>query len=369
MRNKQLRQLQVEVDTGFFYRELSRHIDDPSLAEIFRTMALIEDRHASQLLEKLKCTNDGVVLPSPSRRARIQVKLAAVFGWNMIFSSLITTEKTLARNAVLGARSTGEPEKTGTMNHFSILRNISNVSAGVKGGALAKLEGRHKSVGGNALRAAVLGANDGLVTNLSLIMGVVGASAGNRTIIIAGIAGLLAGAISMALGEWLSVQSSWELNKRQVEIETEELENSPEEEMLELSLIYQSKGMGKEESMAMAQKVFENRESAVDTLVREELGLDSNDPGGSPWEAALTSFLLFVCGAVLPLLPFLFISGRHPAVVSLGISVLGLFVLGAAITFYTGKNIWYSGMRQVIFGLAAAGLTFGIGKLVGSFLL
>jgi vacuolar iron transporter family protein len=138
--------------------------------------------------------------------------------------------------------------------------------------------------------------------------------------------------------------------------------------MLELSLIYQSKGMEKEESMQMAKKVFENKESAVDTLVREELGLDSNELGGSAWEAALMSFLLFVFGAILPLLPFLFFQNSRPVLLSLGFSVLGLFFLGAAITFYTGRNVLYSGIRQVIFGLLAAGATYGIGNLIGSFL-
>jgi vacuolar iron transporter family protein len=365
---KQLRQLQIEVDTGFLYMELSRHTDDPSLAEIFRTMSGIEERHARHLIEKLTSGGSEVRLPDPSWRARMQVRLAAVFGWSMIFSTLISTEKKIAGSAIAGAAEAGRQIGPGIMNHFSILNNISAPSSGIKGGSLARLEGRHKSVGGNALRAAVLGANDGLVTNLSLIMGVVGASAGNKAVIIAGIAGLLAGAISMALGEWLSVQSSRELNQRQVEIEAEEMENSPEEEMLELALIYQSKGMDKEESVKMAQKVFANPESAVDTLVREELGLDTAELGGSPWEAALTSFLLFVFGAILPLLPYLFPHIQYPSIVSLGISTLGLFFLGAAITFYTGKNLWISGFRQVIFGLLAASITFGIGRLIGSFL-
>jgi VIT1/CCC1 family predicted Fe2+/Mn2+ transporter len=210
-----------------------------------------------------------------------------------------------------------------------------------------------------------LGANDGLVTNLSLIMGVAGAAVGNKGIIIAGIAGLLAGAFSMALGEWLSVQSSRELNQRQVDLEAEELENSPEEEMLELALIYQSKGMEKGDAMDMAKKVFENKESAIDTLVKEELGLDTTELGGSAWEAALTSFVLFVLGAIIPLIPFLLFSYYHPVLLSLGVSVLGLFFLGAVITFFTGKSVWYSGFRQVLFGLAAAGIVYGIGRLLG----
>jgi VIT1/CCC1 family predicted Fe2+/Mn2+ transporter len=283
----------------------------------------------------------------------------------MVASSLIGTEKMMAKKVIEAKKEKGEEVSPGTLNHFAILDNINKSSSGMKGGILAKLEGRHQSVGGNAMRAAVLGANDGLVTNLSLIMGVAGASVGPKGIIIAGIAGLLAGAFSMALGEWLSVQSSRELNQRQVDIETEEMENSPEEEMLELALIYQSKGMEKGEAEKMAQKVFENKESAIDTLVREELGLDSQELGGSSWEAAITSFALFVGGAIIPLLPFLLMSHFHPVLVSLAISTLALFFLGAVITFYTGKNLWYSGLRQVLFGLIAAGLVFGIGRLIG----
>ena len=135
--------------------------------------------------------------------------------------------------------------------------------------------------------------------------------------------------------------------------------------MLELALIYQSKGMEKEEAEKMAHKVFENKESAIDTLVREELGLDSKELGGSAWEAALTSFVLFAIGAIIPLLPFLFLNSFHPVIISLGVSTLGLFFLGAVITFYTGKSTWYSGFRQIFFGLLAAGLVYGIGRFIG----
>jgi VIT1/CCC1 family predicted Fe2+/Mn2+ transporter len=273
----------------------------------------------------------------------------------------------LARNAIAG--KSADTLSGGEMNHVQILNNLSASSEGMKGGLLARLENRHRSMGGNALRAAVLGANDGLVTNLSLIMGVAGAAGDHDAIVIAGVAGLLAGAISMALGEWLSVQSSRELNQRQIDIETTELENSPEEEELELTLIYQSKGVPKEQAEEMASAVLQNKETAVETLVREELGLDSQELGGSAWEAAITSFILFAIGAILPLIPFLFLQSYYPVWISLGLSIAGLFILGAAITFYTGKSLWYSGFRQILFGLAAAGITYGIGKLIGISLL
>jgi VIT1/CCC1 family predicted Fe2+/Mn2+ transporter len=365
MKDRLHKQLQIEVDTSFLYRQLSENIQDSGAAEIYKTMSSIEDTHASKILAKIHINDLSASLPPPSRHAKIQVRLASVFGWGMIISSLMGTEKMIAKNVIGWKNQKGEDVNPSIMNHFSILDSVSKSSVGMKGGVLAKLEGRHQSVGGNALRAAVLGANDGLVTNLSLIMGVTGAAAGTKGIIIAGIAGLLAGAFSMALGEWLSVQSSRELNQRQVDIETEEMENSPEEEMLELALIYQSKGMDKEEAEKMAQKVFENKESAIDTLVKEELGLDIKELGGSAWEAAFTSFILFAIGAIIPLLPFLFLNHFHPVLFSLGLSTLGLFFLGAVITFYTGKNTWYSGLRQVFFGLLAAGLVYGIGRLIG----
>jgi VIT1/CCC1 family predicted Fe2+/Mn2+ transporter len=365
MKDRLHKQLQIEIDTSYLYKKLSENTLDKTVADIYKTMSSIEGTHARKIISKIQNYDKTVSFPSPSLHAKIQVRLASIFGWQMISSSLMGTEKMIAKNVISFKNERGEKVDPGILNHFSILDNISKSSVGMKGGILAKLEGRHQSVGGNALRAAVLGANDGLVTNLSLIMGVAGAASSNKGIIIAGIAGLLAGAFSMALGEWLSVQSSRELNQRQIDIETEEMENSPEEEMLELALIYQAKGMEKAEAEKMAQKVFENKESAVDTLIREELGLDSQELGGSAWEAALTSFILFAIGALFPLIPFLFISHFHPVLLSLGISTLAMFFLGAVITIYTGKNIFYSAFRQILFGLLAAGLVYGIGRFIG----
>lgn len=365
--NRHRQHLQTEVDASFLYRALGTHASDPSMADIYAGMARIEERHARKMLEKFQSQGIRITLPPPSLRARMQVKLAGIFGWNIILSSLMATEKNLARQDIAG--KSPDSLKGGELNHVQILSNISNSAEGMKGGMLARIENRHRSMGGNALRAAVLGANDGLVTNLSLIMGVAGAAAGHDAIVIAGVAGLLAGAISMALGEWLSVQSSRELNQRQIDIETTELEDSPEEELLELTLIYQSKGIPKEQAEEMAAAVLQNKETAVDTLVKEELGLDSEELGGSAWEAAITSFVLFAFGAILPLIPFLVLRAYHPVWISLGFSIAGLFILGAAITFYTGKSLWYSGFRQILFGLAAAGVTFGIGKLIGISLL
>jgi VIT1/CCC1 family predicted Fe2+/Mn2+ transporter len=203
------------------------------------------------------------------------------------------------------------------------------------------------------------------VSNLSLVMGVAGADLAGHTILITGIAGLLAGACSMALGEWLSVQSARELYERQISIEKQELTEAPEVETEELALIYQAKGLPKEEAQALAQKLIGDNSTALDTLSREELGIDPDELGGSAWVAAGTSFLLFALGAIIPVLPYFFVSGLMGAAISGALSAVALFLIGAGITLLTGRNTLYSGFRQVLFGLLAAGVTFGVGKLIG----
>jgi VIT1/CCC1 family predicted Fe2+/Mn2+ transporter len=223
----------------------------------------------------------------------------------------------------------------------------------------------HGTVGGNALRAAVLGANDGLVSNLSLVMGVAGADLDGRAIIITGIAGLLAGASSMAMGEWVSVQSSRELYARQIAIERREIEETPEKEAAEFVEMYMAKGLSEPLAREVSAQLMENPEHALDTMVREELGINPADLGGSAWEAAGASFALFAVGAILPVLPFIFMSGLAAVWASLAVSALALLIMGSAITVITGRHPLFSGARQLLFGMAAAGLTFAIGKLIG----
>jgi VIT1/CCC1 family predicted Fe2+/Mn2+ transporter len=232
---------------------------------------------------------------------------------------------------------------------------------------LARFEGRHRAIGGNALRAAVLGANDGLVSNFSLVMGVAGASSGGDPVLVAGLAGLLAGSLSMALGEWLSVQSARELYENQIATEAEELAVFPREEEEELRLIYEAKGLGAGDARNLARRIVRgDRKVALDTMSREELGIDPSDLGGSAWTAAITSFVLFAMGAVVPVIPFLIGSGATAIAVSAVLSAVALFALGAAITLLTRRNALTSGLRQVGFGLAAAAITFGIGTLLGT---
>jgi VIT1/CCC1 family predicted Fe2+/Mn2+ transporter len=266
----------------------------------------------------------------------------------------------------------GQPEATAEglpadeRSHARVLQAVELATRnGVAGSVLARLEGRHRATGGNALRAAVLGASDGLTSNMSLVMGVAGAALGGRSVLLTGFAGLLAGALSMAIGEWLSVQSARELNERQIAVEREELATAPAEEQEELALIYQAKGVDEATARQLAQHLMSQEDSALDTLAREELGVDPQELGGSALEAAATSFCLFAVGAFIPVLPYIFTAGVAALVASILLSAVGLFLVGAGITLTTGTPLLKAGGRQVLFGMAAAGITFGLGRLVG----
>jgi len=364
--NKLKKQLQVEVDTAFLYDSIASIQSDVNLTRVLQSLAEIEKGHAKHMLEKVKTLESNYQMPLPSSKAKFQLKVGKLFGYSSIISSLASIEKQFAVNTIKNKIELGEKLTGFEHNHLNIIEAVNNNEAlNVSGGLLSKFESRHKSVGGNALRAAVLGSNDGLVSNMSLVMGVAGAAVSNNTILLTGTAGLLAGAISMALGEWLSVQSSRELNQRQIELETEELEASPEEEKKELVLLYQAKGMSAADAQKLADKAFESPETAIDAIITEELGIDKEELGGSAWEAAIASFVLFSIGAIIPLYPFIFLDGNNAILLSIGSSVIGLFGIGAAITLLTGKSVLFSGFRQVAFGLAAAAVTYGIGSLIG----
>jgi predicted membrane protein (TIGR00267 family) len=196
-------------------------------------------------------------------------------------------------------------------------------------------------------------------------MGIAGATAGQQGVLLAGLAGLLAGALSMALGEWISVKSSQELYENQMQLEMDELETNPEGERQEMALIYITKGIPEAQAHQMASELIKDKGKAHEFLIKEELGINSEELKGSAIEAAVYSFILFSIGAVIPVLPFMFINGLKAIILSVSLSAAGLFLIGAAITLFTGKNVWYSGFRQVIFGLIAAAITFGIGHIIG----
>ncbi len=222
----------------------------------------------------------------------------------------------------------------------------------------------HRSGRSGTLRATIFGVSDGLVSNLSLVMGVAGASDQGGFILLAGIAGLLAGAFSMAAGEYISMQSQRELFERQIELERAELEAMPEEEQRELTALYMAKGFSRGEAGRIAARMFEDPKTALDTLVREELGLDP-DELGSPWGAALGSFIAFCIGAAIPVIPYLFGGGTANFIASLGISLAALFLVGAGVSLLTGRSLLFSGLRQTGLGAAAAAVTFGVGKVIG----
>ena len=356
--------LQGEVDGAAVYHALAESEQNPQLAELYRRLGSIEEAHADFWRGQLKRIGGKYDL-NPSTRARALSWLAKRFGPAFVAPSIAATE---ARDQNL---YDDQPEAAGTglsadeRSHARLMGQIAGDSGGLAGPELAVIEGRHKGGGGNALRAAVLGANDGLVSNLSLVMGVAGAAVDERAILLTGLAGLVAGACSMAMGEWLSVTSSRELYERQIATEAAELEFVPDEEKEELVLIYQAKGLGEPQARALAEKLLANKETALDTLAREELGIDPQELGGSAWEAAGSSFLLFSLGAIFPVAPFFFLDGTTAVIGSLASAGVALALVGAGTSLFTGRSAWFSAIRQLLIGYLAAGVTYGIGMLVG----
>lgn len=356
---------QKEIDGAALYRVLAETEKQPQMAEVYKKLATSEEKHAATWEKKLTDLKVAIPPRKPTWRAATMIWLARRFGSQFVLPTITGNEK--ADSQAYDGQSDEEAKEFSLdeKSHARLLSVASNSTGGMSGGTVAQLEGRHKAGGGNALRAAVLGANDGLVSILSLTMGVAGATNSRPDILIAGMAGVLAGAGSMALGEWLSVQSSRELYEHQIKIEAEEIAENPEEEQEELALIYQSKGLPEDRAKEMAAHMMADKGNILDTLAREELGIDPEELGGSAYEAAFTSFFLFAFGALFPMLAYFFWSGTLAIVLSLVISAVGLFIIGAAITLMTGKSIWFSGTRQVLVGIAAAALTYGIGKLIG----
>jgi VIT1/CCC1 family predicted Fe2+/Mn2+ transporter len=357
--------LRTERDAVALYEQIAGAEANPDLAAVYRKMADTERRHAATWERKLQDAGAPVPNYKPGWRTRTLGWMARRFGPAFVLPTMVEVEN----SAGSGYSDQPDAEAAGMQleeqSHARVFRTLAKTTHGLEGGAVARFEGRHRAAGGNALRAGVLGANDGLVSVFSLVMGVAGAGVGSREILLTGFAGLLAGALSMALGEWLSVQSSRELYQHQLEIEKRELREIPEEEKAELALIYQAKGIAPESARQLADRLLSDETTALDTLAREELSINPQELGGSAWEAALTSFFLFAAGAIVPVLPYVFLTGTAGIIVSAAASALGLFLIGAAITLMTGRNLILSGLRQMGFGLAAAAITFGIGRLVG----
>jgi len=357
--------LQGELDSAALYRTLAEAEQTPQMREVYRRLAAIEEKHAALWREQLATVGESAGRYRASLRTRILAWLARRFGAALVLPMVaaIEREDRGMYDDQPEARAAGLPSIE--RSHSRVLQAASRpILGGLTGSALAQLEGRHRT-GGNALRAAVLGANDGLVSNLSLVMGVAGAEFSSQTVLVTGLAGLLAGACSMAMGEWLSVTSARELYSQQIATEKAELEDIPEEEQEELELIYEAKGLPADKAKELAARIIATPETALDTLVREELGIDPDDLGGSPWTAAGTSFLLFAIGAIFPVAPFFFFSGAAVIVTSLIVSACAMFAIGAGTSLFTGRGLLFSGARQIGIGLAAAAVTFGLGRVIG----
>jgi vacuolar iron transporter family protein len=359
--------LRGELDSAVLYRALADAEANPQLREVYGRLASVEEAHAEFWRKRLAGLGAaGAARRRPGWRTRVLAWAARRFGPGVVLPLINALERADFNkyDAQPEAVSAGLPADE--RSHSRIIEAMARPPhGGLSGGALAQLEGRHRTAGGNALRAAVLGANDGLVSNLSLVMGVAGAEFSGRTILVTGLAGLLAGACSMAMGEWLSVNSSREFYQEQIATEASELSEFPEEEKQELALIYQAKGLTEQQAKVLADRIISDKNTALDTLAREELGIDPQELGGSAWVAAGTSFLLFAAGAIIPVIPFFALSGVGAIAASLTLSAGAMFAIGAGTTLFTGRGVVFSGVRQLAVGIAAAGVTFVVGRLIG----
>ena len=349
-----------ELAGGALFRGLADYAD-ADRRDVFLQLAAAEERHAEHWARLLR--KDGIE-PKKHRlpfRVRALCFLARRFGTEAVLPLMLRTE------AAEADRYRDDDEATAAMaqQEAAAGRTIAAMQGMPTGGRIAASEGRHRANVGGTLRAVVFGMNDGLVSNFSLVMGVAGGTSQNSFVVLAGVAGLVAGALSMASGEWISIRSQRELYENELRIEQEELRAFPEEEREELELIYRAKGITPDAARALVDNIMSRSDIALDTLAREELGLDPAKLG-SPWVAAISSFLAFGLGALIPLVPFFFGSGTAPIVVAAVISLLALFATGAATSIFTGRHAGRAGFRMAAIGAIVAAITYGIGSAVGT---
>jgi VIT1/CCC1 family predicted Fe2+/Mn2+ transporter len=345
---------QNELDGADLYQYLASLESDETRRQLMLEMAEAEARHAGLMAQGLR--DMGIRLPRHhlSFQTRVLKFLARTAGPSAVYPLLHGAEITgVAAYASQDTRTAALASEERA--HARTLGQISPAP---------HTEHWHRSAGGGSLRAAVFGVSDGLVSNLSLVMGFAGAAADAKFVLLAGISGMIAGAASMAAGEYVSMKAQRELLERQIDLEAAELAVTPDEEREELALIYRAKGIPKAEAEHLAGHITEDRDVALDSLVREELGLDPTDLG-SPYGAAISSFLAFAIGAILPVLPFFFGAEAWNIALSLALGGLGLFSVGALLSLFTGRGALFSGARQFLIGAVAAAVTFGIGSLIG----
>jgi VIT1/CCC1 family predicted Fe2+/Mn2+ transporter len=330
-----------EKQSAWLYRQLAACEPDPRIAGLFTALAQAADRQAGQW----SAAFDG---PLPTFRPALRVRLAA---W-------------LARR--LGPRRVRHALAALKVRGLSVYDTGRTLAGHLMPTSVAQVGARHKGYGGGNLRAAVFGVNDGLVSNASLIMGVAGAGAASDVIVTTGVAGLLAGALSMAAGEYVSMRSQREMFEYQIGLERSELEEYPDEEAEELALIYHARGMDLEPARAMSRDLVKNPVAALDALAREELGLNPDDLG-SPLGAAAFSFSAFALGAAVPLIPFLARGWITEPVAAPGVlAAVALFGVGATLSLFTGRDALRGGLRMVLIGCLAGFVTWLIGSAIGA---
>jgi len=323
----------------WLYRTLARTEGDARLRSLFLSLGDAAERQAVLAL-------GASTTPPPAFRPSLRARLVAAL------ARRIGVQRARPMLVALRLRGMSAVTPSAAPSNHPMPTSATEVGA------------RHRRGGGGNLRAAVFGVSDGLVSNTSLILAVAGAGAAAGQVALAGVAGLLAGAFSMAAGEYISMRSQRELFERQMAEERAELETFPEEEAEELALIYAARGVPLEQARALTSTLVLDTEKALDTLAREELGLNP-DELGSPWGAALSSFLAFATGALVPLLPFLFATAQRTLLWPVALSSAGLFAVGAALSLFSGKNAVLSGLRLLFVGALSGATTFLIGRLLG----
>ena len=357
-RDRYRKYLKNEIEAVQLYGDLAKVERDEDRARLFRRLAQAEMRHVRIWSRKLGLDDQSPDEYRRSLRVLVLRSIASIFGTKAVMPMILKAE------AADASTYREDPEASTIVQeeieHFNVLGRLSGQPDHAQ---IISLERRHYS-GTVNVRAGVLGFNDGLISNVSLVMGVTGATSDPNFIVIAGVSGLLAGAFSMAAGEYVSVRAQRDVYERELEVERAELEEVPREEAQELALIYQRKGFTRQEARAVAERIIANPEVALETLAREELGLDP-DQLGNPWSAAISSFLAFGFGALIPLLPNLFTTDFLALILTIALSGSAVFGIGALLGTLTGKNPFLGGGRMLFVGAAAAGVTYGIGSLVG----
>ena len=357
--------LETEIDGIAIYRLLAEAEKDPERKSIFEQLAEVEVHHERVFREKLREAGVTVSEGGPSLRARTIGLLARWFG----VRSVLPIVRNMEAGAYIEYMEQDQAAQSLAPDEREHRRTMSRLDRGEiaqPAAAIAHREGWHRTGGGGTLRATVFGVSDGLVSNVALVMGFAGAQTDGNFVLLAGVAGLLAGAFSMGSGEYVSMRAQRELFERQIELEREELGLNPEEERKELVLIYRAKGLSQEQAEATATSLMADPNIALETLVREELGLDPSELG-SPWGAAIGSFFAFAAGAFVPVIPFLFAADASFGYVAASavLSAIATFAVGASLSLFTGRSALVSGARQVAIAMVAAALTFGIGRLIG----